>query len=103
MNFRIQIKNKIVTTSYKSTTNIVLYGARQGTENGVTKWNFISVPMMEVVEEKVLYCVIELPKEKQYWTIHILIFVDDKRHYSDKFQQNANVFLLKTIEKSVNS
>ena len=103
MNFRIQIKNKIVTTSYKSTTNIVLYGARQGTENGVTKWNFLSVPMMEVVEEKVLYCVIELPKEKQYWTIHILICVDDKRHYSDKFQQNANVFLLKTIEKSVNT
>ena len=54
--------------------------------------------MMEVVEEQVLDFVIELPKGKKHWTIHMLMFVDDKRHYSNKFQQNANAFLLKTME-----
>lgn len=51
MNFRIQLQNKIATTSYGSTRNLVIHGSGKRVGNGGANCTFIGVPMMEVVEE----------------------------------------------------
>ena len=51
MRFRTQINNTISKKSYSSTKTLICHGIGQGTGNGGTKWKFISIPMMEVVEE----------------------------------------------------
>ena len=41
-----------------------MHGQGQGTGNGGIKWTFISVPMMEIVDQVAPGCIIELPKGK---------------------------------------
>ena len=56
MNFRIQIKNKIPTTSYASNNDLVLHGVDQGSRNEGTHWIFISVLMLKLIKEISLRC-----------------------------------------------
>ena len=48
---------------------------------------FISVLMVEVIEKSVQCCTIQLQSISNIWTIHVLEFVDNKRHYVNKIQQ----------------
>ena len=66
--------------SYTSTKSLPFHGADQGDGNKGTEWIFTSVPMIKVVEELTEGCTIQLPQGKVTRTIHILGFVDDKRH-----------------------
>ena len=62
MKFRTQINNSISKKSYSSTDKLKCHGVGQGVGNGETKWTFISIPMIEVVEEVLKCCVIQLPR-----------------------------------------
>ena len=81
MKFKTQINNKISSVEFTNTKEIPKHGIGQGAGNGGIKWNFISVPMMKIVEEETPGCILRLPKEKKEWEKHIVAFVDDKRHY----------------------
>ena len=63
--FRTQINNNISKKSYSSTNKLQCHEAGQGTGTRETKWTFISIPMMEVVEEVSTGCVIQIIKRKQ--------------------------------------
>ena len=62
-----------------------MHGQGQGLGNGGTHWMFISVPMMEIANKVAPGCTIQLPKGKATWTIRMMAFVDDKRHYTNTF------------------
>ena len=53
-------------------------GIEQGKENRGTHWTFISILMMDVVEEVSQGCTIPLPRGNKQWKIYMLEFVDDK-------------------------
>ena len=89
MAFRTELHNFISTTSYSSTKELPFHGAGQGAGNAGTEWNFISVPMIKVAEELTAGCVINLPQGNATWNIHILGFVDDKRHYVNNLQKRV--------------
>ena len=67
MQFKTQINNSISKTSYSSTTKLICHGAGQGAGNGGTNWTFISIPMIEVVEDVSQGCIITLPKGNTQW------------------------------------
>ena len=60
--FRTQMNITISKKSYSSTKTLTYYGVGQGTGNGGTKWTFISIPMMKVVENVSQGCIIKLPR-----------------------------------------
>lgn len=76
-----QINIRISKVSYTSTNKCKLCGTGQGTGNGGTLWNFISIPMIEVIDNMAPGCTIILPNNNKTWTIKIIGFVDDKRYY----------------------
>ena len=78
MQFRTEMNNIISKKSYLRTEKLKCQGAGQGAGNGGTKWTFISIPMIEVVEEVSQGCVIQLPRGSNQWERHMLAFVDDK-------------------------
>ena len=51
MQFRTEMNNIISKKSYLRTEKLKCQGAGQGAGNGGTKWTFISIPILEVVEE----------------------------------------------------
>ena len=51
MQFKTQINNSISKISYSSTANLIYHGAGQRAGNGGTNWEFISIPMIAVVED----------------------------------------------------
>ena len=59
---RAQINNNISKKSYSSTVELIYHGAGQRAENGVTKWTFIIIPMIVVVEEVSQGCIINLSR-----------------------------------------
>ena len=65
MTFKTQLNNRISKIEYKSTDRRKLHGARQGAGNGGTKWSFIGIPMIEVVEEVASCCKLILPSTKE--------------------------------------
>ena len=81
MRFKTQLNNKISNIKYKSTEQIKLNGAGQGTGNSGTHWSFISIIMMGIVAEVAPRCTQQLPKGKKEWKIDMIRFVDHKRHY----------------------
>ena len=60
MIFKNRIGNKISEIVYISTEELELHGAGQGKGNGGTHWTFISIPMMETVEQAVPGYIIQL-------------------------------------------
>lgn len=58
MQFKTQINNKMSITSHQSTEQLTFYEVGQGCRNGGIYCIFISVPMMEVIEESVSLCTI---------------------------------------------
>ena len=57
--------------------------------------------MIKVSEELTERCTINLPQGKTTWTIHILGFVDDKRHYVNNLKKRVIQHLLDALEKSI--
>jgi len=95
MKFRTQINNCISKKSYSSTNKLQYHGSGQGAGNGGTKWTFISIPMIEVVEEVSKGCIIQLPKGSKIWEKYMLAFVDDKQHYvNGNISKHANLYSL---------
>ena len=78
-----------------------MHGQGQGTGNGGTPWTFISVPMMEIVDQIAPGCTIELHKGKEKWIIKMMAFVDDKRHYTNSLKHQLIKSVIKAMEKSV--
>ena len=76
---------------------------RQGTGNGGTTWTFTSVPMMEIVDQLAPECTIEQSKGKRKWTIKMMVFVDDKRHYTNFLNQQLIKSVIKAMDKSVST
>ena len=50
LKFRTQINNIISKKSYSSIKTLTCHGVGQGSGNGDTKWTFLSIPIMELVE-----------------------------------------------------
>ena len=80
MKFRNRIGNKISYIIYISTIELELHGAGQYIGNGETHWTFISIPMMEMIEQIAPGCTIQLPNDHQKWEVKMLGFVDDKKY-----------------------
>ena len=77
---------------------ITFHGADQGAGKAGTEWTFINVSMIKVAEELTEGCTIKLPQGKATWTIHILGFVDDKRHYVNNFKERVLQHLIDALE-----
>ena len=78
-----------------------LHGAGQGTGNGGTHWTFISIPMMETVEQTVPGCTIQLPNNHKTWEIKMLGFVDDKKHYVNKIMKQLKQSITEAMQQSI--
>jgi len=103
MGFKLRINNGISKGDYRSSKNQKLHGVGQGTGNGGTKWTFISVPMIDTIEKVAPGCVIQLPQSNEIWKMHMLTFVDDKRHYVNSTTNQVCRDIIKSMEKSVSS
>ena len=103
MQFKTQINNSVSKKSYSSTDKLKCRGAGQRAGNGGTKWTFISIPMIEVVEEVSKGCIIQLPRRSNQWEKHMLAFVDDKRHYVNGSHTQTSIHILNAMELSVTS
>ena len=101
MKFRNRIGNKISDIIYTSTTELELYWAGQGTGDGGTLWTFISVPIMETVEQIVHECTIHLPNDHQTWEVKILGFVDDKKHYVNNILKQLKQTITEAMQQSI--
>ena len=62
---------------------------------------FISVPMMEIVDKVTPGYTIKLPHGQESWTIRMMAFVDDKRHYTNTLTQQLSIIVIEAMEKSV--
>ena len=100
---KTQLNNRISKLEYKSIDRMILDGAGQGVGNGGTKWRFISIPMMEVVEEVASGCKRTLPKTIEKWNVYMIGFVDDKRHYVNSPEMIIRKCIIKAIQRSVSS
>ena len=77
MTFKNRVGNQVSNTIYKNTTELELHGVDQATGNGGIHWTFISVPMMEILEQVTPGCIIKLPSDHQKWKVKMIGFVDD--------------------------
>jgi len=57
--------------------------------------------MIKVAEELTESCTIHLPQGKTTWSIHILGFVADKRHYVNNSKKQKVRHLINTLETSI--
>ena len=101
MNFRNRIGNKIFDIVYTSTAELKLHGAGQGIGNGGTHWNFISILMMETVEQAVPWCTIQLPNNHQTWEVKMLGFVDDKKHNINNILKQLQHTIIEAMQQSI--
>ena len=101
--FKTQINNNISKISYSSSAELICYGAGQGAGNGGTNWTFISIPMIEVVEDISQGCIINLSRGNTKWQKHMLAFVDDKRHDINCLPNQSNKNILAAMKISVSS
>ena len=103
MEFKNQINNNTSQITYKSTKRLPMHGQGQGAGNGETHWMFISVPMMEIVDKVAPGCTIQLPKGKATWKIRMMVFVNDKRHYTNTLHQQLSAIVIRVMKKSVST
>ena len=95
MEFKNQIKNNTSQITYKSTKQLPMHGQGQGAGNGGTHWMFISVPMIEIVDKVAPGYTLKLPKGTAIWTIRMVVFVDNKRHYTNTLHQKFSEIVSK--------
>ena len=100
MKFKTQINNEISSIEYTNTEDLPIHGIGQGAGNGGTKWNFISVPMMKIVEEVAPGCKIRLPKGEKEWNKYIVGFIDDKSQYVNSANSQVNKTVIRGMEQS---
>ena len=103
MEFKNQIKNNTSQITYKSTKQLPMHGQGQGAGNGGTHWMFISVPMIEIVDKVAPGYTLKLPKGTAIWTIRMVVFVDNKRHYTNTLHQKFSEIVIKAMEQSVST
>lgn len=72
MKYKTQINTNIPKITYKSAKKIILYGVRQRVGNERTPWSFISILMMNVLEEVAPNYIIQLPQGNKERQIHSL-------------------------------
>ena len=101
MELKTQLHHVISKTSYSSSQELPFHGTRHGASNTGTEWIFISVPMIQMYEELTKSFTINLPQGTKTWTIQILSFVDDRRHYVNNLKNPVLKYLLQALEKSV--
>ena len=101
MKFRNRIGNKISEIVYTGTEELKLHGAGQGTGNGGTHWTFISIPMMETVEQVVPGCTIQLPNNHQTWEVKMLKFVDDRKNYVNNLLNQLQQTIIEALQQSI--
>ena len=87
--------------SYTSSKELPFHGTGQGAGNAGAEWIFISVPMINITEELTEGFTINLPQDNATLTIHILGFVDDKRHYINNSKKRVLQHILATLDKSI--
>lgn len=78
-----------------------LQGVGQGTKNVDTYWCFISVPMIELIAEAAPGYTHISTKRKERMKIHMMEFVDDKRHYVNSPRLKLKNTIIKAMEKYV--
>ena len=103
MQFRNQINQTISDIHYKSTTDLPIHGAGQGTKNGGTHWYFISIPVMKIVESIAPGCTIKILKKSKTWNIHMVRFVDDKRHYTNQLHSVLTEKVIQAMKKYIST
>ena len=59
--------------------------------------------MIAVVEDVSQGCIINLPRGNKKWQTHMLVFVDDKRHYVNCLPNQSNKNILTVMKISVSS
>ena len=57
--------------------------------------------MMEIVDKVAPGCNIKLPHGQETWTIKMMAFVDDKRHYTNTLTQQLSKIVIEAMETSV--
>ena len=60
-----------------------VHGSGQGSGNAGSEWSFISIPLMQLMEQKTENCEITGPT-KTTWSQNIIGFVDDTRKYNNQ-------------------
>ena len=103
MVFKLIINNGISKGDNRSSKTQKLHGAGQGAGNGGTQWTFISIPMIDTIDKVAQGWVIQLPQSNETWKIHMLAFVDDKRHYVNSTTNQRSIGIIKAMEQSVSS
>ena len=101
MKFKTKINNKISSIEYINTEEIPKYEIEQGAGNVRTKWNFISVRMIIIVEEVASGCRLRLPTGEKEWKKHIVGFVDDKRYFLYLPHLQIRKSVIRGMEQSV--
>ena len=99
--FKTQINNKISSIEYINTKEIPKYGIEQGAGNVKTKWNFISVRMIKIIEKVASGCRLRLSTGEKEWKKHIVGFVDDKRHFLNSPHLQIRKSVIRGMEQSV--
>ena len=61
MKFKTQLHNTISKTLYTSSKELSFHGSGHGAGNAGTEWTFISVPMINFVEELIEGFTVNLP------------------------------------------
>ena len=101
MVFKLRIHNGISKGDYRSSKTQKFHVAGQGAGNGGTKWTFVSIPMIDTIEKVAQGWVIQLPQSNETWKMHMLAFVDDKRHYVNSTTNQRSIDIMKAMEQSV--
>ena len=57
--------------------------------------------MIDTIEKVVQDCVIQLPQSNETWKMHMLAFVDDKRHCVNSTTTQVCIDIIKSMERSV--
>ena len=102
MVYKTQSKDHTCNHSYSNTTDIPIHGGGQGSGNGGTLWNLISIPLLEVIDKFASGCTIKPPRSNLTWNKFFLAFVDDKRHYVNLILKHLKESLEEAMNKSVN-
>ena len=83
-------------TSYSHKKSTPVWGSGQGSGNAGVEWNFLSIPVMQVLNKLSEGCIINSPDQQKQWHQVILAFIDDTRQYNNIIER------YNTIDKAHN-
>ena len=102
MVYKTQSQSHTSKRSHSHTNDLPFHGGGQGSCNRGTLWNFISIPLMEVIDKLTPSCTIKPPSSDKIWKLKMFGFVDDRKHYVNLILQHIKKSLEKAISKSLN-